>query len=119
MPRRALLLLLLPALLAACDKLEFPGRNKKDAKPPPVTLLLTAEDLRQVGFSDRAQGPVITGSVQPERRADLRAVEDCPRPLQPLAELPRVVFDRDRVLIRDEVETVILGLQINPAIKRP
>jgi RND family efflux transporter MFP subunit len=73
MPRRALLLLLLPALLAACDKLEFPGRNKKDAKPPPVTLLLTAEDLRQVGFSDRAQGPVITGSVQPERRADLRA----------------------------------------------
>jgi RND family efflux transporter MFP subunit len=73
MPRRALLLLLLPALLAACDKLEFPGRNKKDTKAPPVTLLLAPEDLRTVAFSDRAQGPVITGSIQPERRADLRA----------------------------------------------
>ena len=42
------------------------------AKAP--TLLLSPEDLRSVkaGAGD-AGGPVITGSIQPERRADLRA----------------------------------------------
>ena len=37
------------------------------------TLLLAPEDLRTLALSRRAQGPVITGSIQPERRADLRA----------------------------------------------
>ena len=42
------------------------------AKPSPV-LLLAPEDLRTVAASLQATGPVVSGSVQPERRADLRA----------------------------------------------
>jgi RND family efflux transporter MFP subunit len=40
------------------------------AKP---TLLLAAEDVHTVALGTRASGPVITGSIQPEQRADLRA----------------------------------------------
>lgn len=40
---------------------------------PPPKLLLAPEDLRRVSSSAVASGPVITGSIQPERRADLRA----------------------------------------------
>jgi membrane fusion protein, multidrug efflux system len=36
-------------------------------------LLLSPEDLRTVSLAGAAGGPVITGSVQPEKRADLRA----------------------------------------------
>lgn len=36
-------------------------------------LLISAEDLRVVTASTLASGPVISGEVQPERRADLRA----------------------------------------------
>jgi membrane fusion protein, multidrug efflux system len=43
-----------------------------DAASSPV-LLLAAEDLRTVSLAGAAGGPVITGSVQPEKRADLRA----------------------------------------------
>jgi len=43
-----------------------------DAASAPV-LLLAAEDLRTVSLAGTAGGPVITGSVQPEKRADLRA----------------------------------------------
>jgi membrane fusion protein, multidrug efflux system len=59
------------AILAGC--------GKGDSKPPAPaatkasTLLIAPEDLRSIGLSDAAQGPVITGSIQPERRADLRA----------------------------------------------
>jgi membrane fusion protein, multidrug efflux system len=43
-----------------------------DAATAPV-LLLAAEDLRAVSLAGANGGPVITGSVQPEKRADLRA----------------------------------------------
>jgi membrane fusion protein, multidrug efflux system len=43
-----------------------------DAASAPV-LLLAAEDLRTVSLASTAGGPLITGSVQPEKRADLRA----------------------------------------------
>jgi membrane fusion protein, multidrug efflux system len=43
-----------------------------DAASAPV-LLLAAEDLRTVSLAGAGGGPVITGSVQPEKRADLRA----------------------------------------------
>jgi membrane fusion protein, multidrug efflux system len=43
-----------------------------DAATAPV-LLLAAEDLRTVSLAGANGGPVITGSVQPEKRADLRA----------------------------------------------
>jgi RND family efflux transporter MFP subunit len=73
-------LLLSAALLAACGRGSSPAPSV-EAKPAaraaaaaaPTTLLLAAEDVRTVVASPRAQGPVITGSIQPERRADLRA----------------------------------------------
>jgi RND family efflux transporter MFP subunit len=76
MPCRRLFvpLVLTAALLAACGK---QGNKPADpaAKPSAATttLLLAPEDLRTLALAPRAQGPVITGSVQPERRADLRA----------------------------------------------
>jgi membrane fusion protein (multidrug efflux system) len=69
MPRRFLIpLFLAAALLASCGK-GGPG----GAKGAPPILLLAPEDLRTLSLSPRAQGPVVTGSIQPERRADLRA----------------------------------------------
>lgn len=43
------------------------------AKMPAKPLLISPEDLRTVGRSTQNSGPLITGSIQPERRADLRA----------------------------------------------
>ncbi|HEY2977024.1 MAG TPA: efflux RND transporter periplasmic adaptor subunit, partial [Burkholderiaceae bacterium] len=53
-----------------CGKGGAPGGA---AAPDRATLLLAAEDVRVLTFSARSEGPVVTGSVQPERRADLRA----------------------------------------------
>ncbi len=49
-----------------------PVANAANAASAPV-LLLSREDLRTVSLAGAAGGPVITGSVQPEKRADLRA----------------------------------------------
>ena len=43
------------------------------ASVPSVVLRVSPEDLRVAGLQDHASGPVITGSIQPQRRADLRA----------------------------------------------
>ncbi|PZP29927.1 MAG: efflux transporter periplasmic adaptor subunit [Roseateles depolymerans] len=61
----------LAALLAlsACQK---PGGNA-DAAKPQAALQLSAEDRMILGESEHSSGPLITGSVQPERRADLRS----------------------------------------------
>lgn len=62
-------------LLAGCDRPADPaqpGTAAGAAATPPV-LLLAPEDLRTLQPAQLAQGPVITGSVQPARRADLRA----------------------------------------------
>jgi RND family efflux transporter MFP subunit len=67
---RCLVVPLIAALLmAACGKGGAPGA----AASGPATLLLAPEDVRTLALSARAEGPVVTGSVQPERRADLRA----------------------------------------------
>ena len=74
---------LLPALsaaaaiiaLAACGKGpagEGAGASGKGARAAP-TLLIAPEDMLTVGTAERAHGPLITGSIQPKRRADLRA----------------------------------------------
>ncbi|MFT7724256.1 MAG: efflux RND transporter periplasmic adaptor subunit [Roseateles sp.] len=55
--------------LAACKK---PGDDASAAKPPPA-LQLRVEDRLVMGQSAHSSGPLITGAVQPERRADLRA----------------------------------------------
>jgi RND family efflux transporter MFP subunit len=82
--RRAALLALLAAAFAAttgCDQSSGnapDGAAKGAAKEAAAAqaaprLLLSAEDLLSVRNSALAAGPSITGSVQPERRADLRA----------------------------------------------
>jgi len=67
--------LLFAFTLAACAALVACGRHGADqpAAAAAATLLIAPEDLHRVGASDAGQGPVITGSIQPERRADLRA----------------------------------------------
>ena len=70
---RLVFALVLGAALGACGK--FPGASQKGAgaATPPTPILLAAEDVYVVRGAALASGPSITGSVQPERRADLRA----------------------------------------------
>ena len=67
--------LLIPAFalllsLAACKGAQPPQKIDAAAAPP---LILSAEDVVTLSSSALASGPAITGSIQPERRADLRA----------------------------------------------
>ncbi len=58
--------------LSACDK--FPGKaDKKDAVATPVKLVVAPEDVLTIQANALSSGPVVTGSIQPERKADLRA----------------------------------------------
>lgn len=71
---------LLALVLSACSRpgaadkptASSPGNAASAAKAVAV-LLLAPEDLRTLAASPLATGPVISGSVQPERKADLRA----------------------------------------------
>ena len=65
--RFALLFVLLA--VAACGK----GPAQQGAGPAATPLLISAEDVYTVRSSSLSSGPTITGSIQPERRADLRA----------------------------------------------
>jgi RND family efflux transporter MFP subunit len=72
MVRQTLLVIFLATLLAACGK--GPDKADKDAKKADQAVLaLAAEDLVTVQNSALTSGPSITGTIQPERRADLRA----------------------------------------------
>ncbi|USX19207.1 efflux RND transporter periplasmic adaptor subunit [Oxalobacteraceae bacterium OTU3REALA1] len=88
MLRKTLLALAVAAALVACDKsakepekgaaasatAKADGKGDKDAKKEPeVVLQMAQEDILAVESNSLASGPVITGSIQPERRADLRA----------------------------------------------
>jgi RND family efflux transporter MFP subunit len=71
MPRYPFVLAL-ALILAACGKgPEAPQKGAAAAAGP--ALLIAAEDVHTVKNSALSSGPAITGSVQPERRADLRA----------------------------------------------
>ncbi|MEP7070150.1 MAG: efflux RND transporter periplasmic adaptor subunit [Usitatibacter sp.] len=72
MPHRICLALLLALALASCGG-KGPDAAIKGSAPAAGPLLLANEDLHTVRNSSLASGPSITGSVQPERRADLRA----------------------------------------------
>lgn len=73
MLRKTILVLAIASALAACSKGgKEPAKDQKDGKAP-VQLLVAQEDLLTVKSNPMASGPVITGSIQPERRADLRA----------------------------------------------
>jgi len=74
MMRLSLIALVVVTVLAGC------GKSSPDKKATPAdaaasapSLLVAQEDVQTVGVSQYASGPVITGSIQPERRADLRA----------------------------------------------
>jgi membrane fusion protein (multidrug efflux system) len=69
---RITLLLALGLAVAACGK--GPDASQKGAGAANGQLLLiSAEDVHTVKNAALASGPSITGSIQPERRADLRA----------------------------------------------
>ena len=70
--RHALLVVMVAATLVACSKSS--ETSDKDAGAASASpLLISPEDLLTVRSNALASGPSITGSVQPERRADLRA----------------------------------------------
>ena len=74
MLRPSLLVLAILLSLAACSK--SPADAGKDASASAsalAPLMITAEDVITITTNALASGPVITGSIQPERRADLRA----------------------------------------------
>lgn len=64
-------------ILTACGKgapaPQAAGKPAAAAAASAPVLLLAPEDLRTVSLGGAGGGPVITGSIQPEKRADLRA----------------------------------------------
>jgi RND family efflux transporter MFP subunit len=82
MLRKTIIFLAIASALSACGK-----HDKDPAKPDAantqadakqkdgkaVQLLVSPEDVLTVQSSALANGPVITGAIQPERKADLRA----------------------------------------------
>ena len=70
---RLLIAVTLATALGACEK--FPGNDnaKKAANASAATLLIAPEDVLTVEARPLVSGPVMTGSIQPERKADLRA----------------------------------------------
>ncbi len=85
MMRFVLLAVVAAVTLAACGKSGKEGADAakpgasaatagaKGASAPAKPLLISPEDLRTVGRSLQGSGPLLTGTIQPERRADLRA----------------------------------------------
>lgn len=85
MSRRLILPLLISATLIACGKppggdasKEAPAKDAKtgaaaSAPAAPGAIQVSPEDVHTIRSAALASGPSVTGSVQPERRADLRA----------------------------------------------
>ena len=96
----AAVLALATGLLAGCHKPGAGGPADAASAAAP-TLLISPEDVRTVGLQAHASGPVITGSVQPERRADLRA-EVSAVVLQVLKENGEVVHKGDLLVRLDD-----------------
>jgi membrane fusion protein, multidrug efflux system len=121
MLRKTILVLAIAAALAACSKGAKPGASASTqaaggTSATPVQLLISPEDLLTVQTNALASGPVITGSVQPERRADLRA-EVSALVLQVLKENGDPV-KRGDVLVRLEETTIRDGLNSAEAASR-
>jgi membrane fusion protein (multidrug efflux system) len=71
MPGKLLILLVISIALGGCGK--GLGGPQAATATPPTPLIITPEDVATVQNSTLASGPAITGTIQPERRADLRA----------------------------------------------
>src|SRR5450830_1419129 len=70
--RHALFVVMVAATLVACNK-SFEKSDKGAGAPGASPLMISPEDLVTVRSNALTSGPSITGSIQPERRADLRA----------------------------------------------
>ncbi|HAT30577.1 MAG TPA: efflux transporter periplasmic adaptor subunit [Janthinobacterium sp.] len=76
MLRKTLFVLAVASALAACGKESKDGVQAATGGKTALAernLLISPEDLLTIQSNALASGPVITGSVQPERNADLRA----------------------------------------------
>ena len=73
MLRKTLLVLAIGAALAGCNKGSADAKKAGMAEKPAVQLTISPEDTLTVQSNSLASGPVVTGSIQPERKADLRA----------------------------------------------
>ena len=71
MLRSSLIVAMLLVSLSACNR--APEKDAATDKSAAEALFIAPEDLIVVRNNTLASGPAITGSVQPERRADLRA----------------------------------------------
>ena len=71
MPQLISIFLVAALVLAGCGK--GPNAANKEGATPVAPLIVSAEDLVTVRNSALSSGPSITGTIQPERRADLRA----------------------------------------------
>jgi len=60
-------------VVAACNKASPGGKDNEAQAAAPPALLLSAEDILTLASKTLASGPAITGSILPEKRADLRA----------------------------------------------
>lgn len=72
----SLAIVLLACSLVACQKgVDAPGNVAKAATNPAESpaILISPEDVLTIRNGSLASGTVITGSIEPERRADLRA----------------------------------------------
>jgi len=100
MLRPLLLILALSVSLSGCNKTAAKG-DTKEGEGAPSKVIVAAEDLITTQDSTVATGPVITGSIQPERKADLRA-EVSAVVLQVLKENGDVVRKGDVLVRLDE-----------------
>ena len=57
-------------LLGGCNRI---GADAKSQGAAPQAIQVTPEDVLTVKTGTLAAGPLVTGSIEPERRADLRA----------------------------------------------
>ena len=85
MLRKTLIAIAIASTLAACNNNKEPektaassttsvaGKENADKKEKAVKLLIAPEDTIKIGTNAMVSGPVVTGSIQPERKADLRA----------------------------------------------
>ncbi|MBI5277594.1 MAG: efflux RND transporter periplasmic adaptor subunit [Burkholderiales bacterium] len=72
MLQHAAILALIAISLAGCGK-SGPGSDAVAKPAPTPALLIAPQDVVTLTTGTVASGPLITGSIQPERRADLRA----------------------------------------------
>src|SRR5476649_788964 len=100
MLRKTLLVVAIAAALTACGK-ESKDPGKGQAATVASNLLISPEDVLTISGNALASGPAVTGSVQPERKADLRA-ELSAVVLQVLKENGEVVHKGDLLVRLDD-----------------